>query len=95
MRIPKSFQMMGHTIRVFYDKGIEARDGNVGVVKHHTNQIFLLPASAHRSRSQMEQTFWHEKVHAALNKAGLQEKMTEKEVDILASLLHQAQITEK
>lgn len=94
MKIPKHFTIFAQRICVVYYDFIDA-GGNLEGEAHHTlNRIRLQPASDCYPQSKCEQTFWHEKLHVVLVLTGLSKKFTEEEVDLLASALHQAQITE-
>ena len=84
--IPRSFQMLGHTINVVIDLAEDV--GKFGDSDFALNQIRLFPTGC--SRTAVLHTYWHEVTHFLLHYAGHQE-LSEDEVlvDVLGGLLAQ------
>jgi predicted SprT family Zn-dependent metalloprotease len=90
MRIPKRFQLFGHTIEVNWYDNLLIRTNNVGEAHYNFNEI-KLDYMHERPESYKEQVFLHEVLHLILNLLGEEElRQNEKLVDTFASLLHQA-----
>lgn len=95
-RIPKSFQIMGHTVKVSV---INARDwatlsetcplmtGAVGIYNDSAQLILIKKAP----RSQMMHTLYHEIMHAALHYMGHKLWDNEQFVDQLGGLMAQVE----
>lgn len=92
MKIPKSFRLLGqtYTVEVVLPQDWKNEDA-VGIFRPHMRRIELLFNS---SREALEQAFFHELTHAALNAMG-KDKLYKDEafVDLLAGLFHQALTT--
>ncbi len=98
MKIPESFELMGTTIKVEYSEKLLHKDTSVGMAVYRDNLIYLQSPSkaAPIPKSDIEQTFIHEKVHWILNMMGEHDLRTnEKFVDLFAHLLHQSIKSEK
>lgn len=103
MKIPKSFQLLGQTIRVvFRPEKFTEHDGNTGFASYRLNEIQLCPSTETHplTDKQIEQVFWHELTHFVLYHSGAaysgKEDYMHKEegfVDLVGSLLHQAVTT--
>lgn len=59
--IPKSFQLMGHTIKVKITKSVS--EGTVGEWSPGQLEIRIKPVDDGISESYQEQIFWHELTH--------------------------------
>ena len=85
-RIPKSFQLMGHTITV---QVIDKKDWKIedasGYFDPDKNQILLLK----QPRTQLRHTYWHEVTHAILYVMGHKLYGNESFVDQVGGLLAQ------
>lgn len=85
-RIPKSFQLMGHTINV---QVIDKKDWKIedasGYFDPDKNQILLLK----QPRTQLRHTYWHEVTHAILYVMGHKLYGNESFVDQVGGLLAQ------
>lgn len=93
MKIPKRFQLFGHTIDVNWCDDLLIRTNNVGEAHYNFNEI-KLDVMHDRPESYKEQVFLHEVLHLILNQIGEDElRENEKFIDLLASLLHQALTT--
>lgn len=96
MRIPKRFKLLGQTIEVVFEEKLVAKDDIVGAARYRTNEIALQPCTegCPRKPEAVEQTFFHELLHFALDAMGRNElRQEEAFVDMLAGLLHQALTT--
>lgn len=87
MKIPKRFQLMGHTYAV---KIVARRDWKdpeaVGLFDNTTHQILILKAD----QATMQQVLLHEIEHAILLAMGRDELYKDESfVDLQASMLHQ------
>lgn len=96
-RIPKSFQLFGHTIEVsLEDEYIVHREQLCrGLWCPEQNKIRLANAKD-QADSILHQTLWHEMVHAVLDRLGEDElSNNEKLVDLLGQAFYQINITAK
>lgn len=93
MKIPKRFQLHGQFVEVVFDTSIDFRNDNRGEAQFRINKISLAPSSDTHPRpvTQVEQTFCHELMHYISHHAGIE--MSEREIDLMGNLLHQALIT--
>lgn len=90
IKIPKSFQLMGHTYKVKLVKKVDSED-SCGEVNNDTKIIKLKKSNKAYSQEMVEETFWHELIHAILDEAEYGElSKDEKLVERLGRLLHQA-----
>lgn len=95
MRIPKRFKLLGHTITVSVEDGLEHKHACYGEARYVINQISLQKPHPGFAESQAEKTFCHELTHMLLYYAGTRGKdgylhEDEDVVELLASLMHQA-----
>ena len=92
-RIPKNFMLHGQKWTVSFDDGLAQREDSVGLCLMRENRILLQSDTKdyRRPKSQIEQTFFHELLHAAFDQLG-EKGLRDNEalVDTLASLVHQA-----
>ena len=98
MKIPKSFQIFGHTISVAWQPTLLSDQSFVGQARHRTNEILLQPVveGVKFPRTCIEQNYLHEVVHTILEKLQRQELSDDEVfVDTLAQALHQIMITSK
>ena len=87
---PKAFKLAGHTIAVKLDKDLMTIEDSYGNYSERTSTINLVAPGA-ISKSKIEQTFFHELVHAILDELGeLDLSKNERFVDSFSTLLHQA-----
>ena len=94
MVIPRRFQLFAHDITVEYDKNLSVRDQYVGRSTPQLCKIVLQPANGGITRTQVEQTYFHELVHIILNNMERDDLSgDERFVDVFASLLLQATVT--
>ena len=96
MKIPKSFKLAGHTITVRYDPKLLHNDDCLGLANYRDLEIVLQPSTKTRTipRSQLEQTFIHEKIHFILWVMSNDSRKDEVFVDLMAQFLQQASTTE-
>ena len=99
LKIPQSFQLMGHNFKVEWDnKLFFYGNQDLGLCDFNCNRIVIQPNtdSVPRERSQIEHTYLHEMVHAILSTMG-EQGLSDNEVfvDTFAGLLHQALQTSK
>lgn len=89
IQIPKSFMLFGEKHKVKLLKKINKED-DLGYYDPNSNTIKLKKSNEIRSQDQVEQTFYHEAIHAALDNIGQTElSKSEEFVDTLAKALHQ------
>jgi len=62
MKIPKSIKVGGHTYKVSFVEKLWMREGNIGQVRHNTDQAIELDTALHPE--QTTATFLHETLHA-------------------------------
>jgi len=92
--IPKSFQIMGHTIKIRITKDVS--DGNDGEWKPAKQEIRILPVGDHMTESNQEQTFWHEVMHVIFDTLSYTEhNENEALVDRIGQCLYQIDKTKK
>jgi len=92
--IPKSFQLMGHTIKVKITEDIS--DNNVGEYKPQQQEIHVLPVSENFTTSNQEQTFWHETMHVVFDVLSYPKHYTDEAlVDRIGQCLYQIEKTKK
>lgn len=93
MEIPKSFKLMGRTIKVEYLPMLNFKDGAVGMAYHRSHRVGIQPDCPEypRTKEDIEQTFLHELTHHILFAMG-ETKINDNEkfVDMFAGFLHQA-----
>jgi len=94
-RIPKRFNIFGHTINVEYVSDLQKRDGCHGQFDTNTLVIQLQSReTANSCESQQEQTFYHELVHAIFHLTGYEDlDKDEQLVDLIGQCLHQVAAT--
>lgn len=86
---PQHFQLAGHTITVKLDRDLMTIEDNYGNYSERTGTINLVSPGP-ISKSKVEQTFFHELVHAILDELGeLKLSKSERFVDSFSALLHQ------
>jgi len=92
--IPKSFQILGHTIKVKITKDVdEACDGHYS---GSTQEILIRPAGEKMSVANQEVTFWHEVVHCIFQMMSYDKyDKDESFVDRIAQCLYQIDKTRK
>ena len=96
MSIPTSFELFGYTYKVELDQEIWDVDENFGEMMWLQKLIKLVPWSKTIKREQVEQTFYHELVHAILSDMGKVELSRDDEfVDLFAQLLYQYEKSRK
>jgi len=92
--IPKSFQLMGHTIKVKITEHLS--EDNVGEWKPAQQEILILPDSKNFTKSNQEQTFWHETMHAIFDVLSYPDHYVDEQlVDRIGQCLHQIDKTRK
>lgn len=100
MRIPKSFKILGQTIRVvFTGEPFNDRDGTMGYASYRRNEVQLRPSTevTPLSEEQLEMNFLHELLHfivyfSGAAVSGKKDYLHQEEefIDLTAGLLHQA-----
>ena len=92
--IPKSFQIFGHTIKVKITEDLSA--DNVGEWAPGQQEIRILPVGKNFTKSNQEQTFWHETTHAIFDVLSYPKHYTDEAlVDRIGQCLHQIDKTKK
>ena len=92
--IPKSFQIMGHTIKVKITDDLP--DDCDGCWVTHIQEIHLLPVGTRMTASNQEQTFWHEVMHCIFEVLSYNEHyQNEQLVDQIGQCLYQINKTKK
>lgn len=98
MKIPKSLQLHGQTIKVVHDNQLEHMTGSIGEARYRENQIVLQPNNKgiNFPETKLEQVYCHELIHFILQHM---DKRTLRDdegfVEPFAQLLHQALTTAK
>lgn len=98
MNIPQSFDLLGHKITIKSVENLQCDEGKIGSYHPLRHEICLQPShkGGFISRTEIEQTFFHELVHAILISMGETElNANEKFVDMFAGLLHQSISTQR
>lgn len=93
MKIPKSFQLAGKTIKVGFDESLLHKDDCYGVTIYREERIDIQPSCKNRpiTKTKLEQTFCHELIHWILHSMGDHEKnKNEQFVELFSIFLHQA-----
>lgn len=93
MRIPKTINLIGRTIKVIEDKKLIHDNEWLGCAIYRENKIKLQPSTKERplSKESIGSTYCHELVHWVLYSMGKHELNKDEEfVDLFGSLLHQA-----
>ena len=92
--IPKSFQILGHTIKVKITDNVP--ENSVGEWKGNQNVIHIRPVGDDMPESLQEQTFWHEVVHCIFSTLNYDKHDKDEQlVDLIAGCLHQIDKTKK
>lgn len=97
-KIPKTFQLMGHTIKVVVRDDLQEVAECWGRWSAHKHLIELQKPDKHNgmTKSFLVQTFWHEVAHAILDNVGQPELSSdEKLVDQIGQCVHQVLKTSK
>jgi len=92
MKIPKTFQIFGQTIKVIFKKNLIDKEESFGIWDYNKNIIYLQPSTRkHRlTKEQIESTFVHEYLHTSLDLLGYEElSKDEKFVNQLSLCIHQ------
>ena len=98
MRIPKFFTLFGQPIQVSIDNEYCQRINAYGDCSPREDNIVLCNRSDGKKRSdtQLQHTFYHEKVHLILFKMNENElAKNEKFVDVFSALLLESELTKK
>jgi hypothetical protein len=99
MKIPKSFELGSHIIKVIVDsKLMIAKDrwGEAGLIKNNIIISTIHSDQTKITNSMILHTFYHEKIHHILNTMGEKDLCNnEKFVDIFANLLLQSDLSAK
>jgi len=68
MKIPKSLQLHGQTIKVVHDNQLEHMTGSIGEARYRENQIVLQPNNKgiNFPETKLEQVYCHELIHFIL-----------------------------
>jgi len=94
MKIPKSIQLFGQTIKTVYKDNLIDEDDSVGLACYRQLEIRLQSVDAKgriRPASSQEQWYCHELVHFILEGMGEHKlRRDERFVDLFGNLLHQA-----
>ena len=92
MKIPKSFDVLGHRINVLLTPHLRVTEGNLGEADYVRNIISLQNSTSEfqMSRDTIEHTYLHEMVHFILYYMGNELYEDEQFVDMFSGLLHQA-----
>ena len=95
MRIPKSFQIGGRTIRVKYDHGIK-KEGNFEDRAIPRKSLIIIDKDPDKVNDYQALTFTHELVHLCIDAIGKYELSRDEEfVETFSNFLHQALTTMK
>ncbi len=96
--IPKTFQLLGHTIRVVVRDDLwEMAEAHGRWIKHkHLIELQRPNAQNGMTNSFLVQTFWHEVMHAILDNIG-KENLSDDEqfVDQMGQIVHQVLKTKR
>lgn len=92
-RIPKTVQILGHTITVEYDQDLMLNESAYGMAHFNENRIVLQSPGKKVALSIMRQTFYHELTHFMLFYMNNELYMDEKFVDDFGQILHQVMTT--
>jgi hypothetical protein len=85
---------MGHTIKVKITKDVP--EGNDGVWKPDLQEIWIVPISRGITKSNQEQTFWHEAMHCIFDTLSYNKhNQNEVLVDRVAQCLYQIDQTKE
>jgi hypothetical protein len=98
MRIPKSFQLLGHTVTVTQEEDLYTETGGVGEANYHRDTIKVLKSSKASKISEdlRGHAYYHELSHHILRIIGKDKLWSDEEfVDLLGGLLHQHHKTKK
>lgn len=95
---PSKFTLFGHEWNVSYNPHLARKEGLIGKCDYENKHIELQPDCDEYdiSESVVEQTFYHELVHAILDELSLPElRSDERIVDNISQLLYQFETTKK
>jgi len=100
MKIPKSIQLHGQTIKTVYRGDLTESEDCVGLAIYRKCEIVVQSVNGkgqpQRPASLQQQWYCHELVHFILEQMGEDDlRKTEKFVDLFGNLLHQALSTAK
>jgi len=83
-----SYSLMGHTVKVFIVPEVDWKTPDaVGTYEPHKHRILIRGGL---SESLTQHTFYHEMLHSIAGAMDLPLNENEKDIDIMAGLLHQA-----
>lgn len=91
MKLPKTFQLLGHTWKVRVVPACELEGTDWGHCDQIRKEILILDTSPDNNIA----TFFHEAVHAALGAMGSPLNNNEEFVETLGGLIHQITTTAK
>lgn len=90
IKIPKSFQLLGHTYKVRLVKKVDTED-NYGEIVHEKKLIRLKKHTSNYTSEMVEEKFFHELLHAALDETEYTNiSEDEKFIERVSRALHQA-----
>lgn len=96
IKIPKDFELFGTTIKVKINNELSDLDGNVGIFKVVPLIIELQKSNGLHPQDGVENTFFHELLHAIFHMMGKYELYKDEElIHTMAGLLHQSFKTAK
>jgi hypothetical protein len=88
--IPSRFSILGQTIKVVFIDDLADRYEMAGRWRPTLNTIELQPPDEYYSEDYVNQTFWHEAVHAALEILGYEDQSKEEDfVDRMGQAIYQ------
>ena len=70
MKIPKSFKLAGHTIKVVRNRRHLEIENCAGMTGYQYNELYIQPDSDSYHPDQLESTFFHELTHWILRVCG-------------------------
>ena len=92
--IPKSFQIMGHTIKVKITEDLP--ENADGCWKTRAQEIHILPVGRNMTASNQEETFWHEVMHVIFEVLSYNEHYEDEAlIDRIGQCLYQIDKTKK
>lgn len=97
-RVPKSFKVFGDTVKVYFNNQLCNELQLYGQARYDERKIILSTTRGidKLAVAQIEQTFYHEKIHILLEALNKRELSADEEfVDTFASLLRESDLSTK
>jgi len=91
IKIPTEFELFGNTVKVTFNENLSDLDGSAGTFRVSSLTIELQEPNGIHPIDDVENTYFHELLHAIFHMMGRHELFRDEElIHVMAGLLHQS-----